>query len=150
MTKVINLQTTSRLRPGRHTDATVRWKPRAWRQACYGQLRRANCWPQRSWAGLSWASPLWASPAASGSPEAARRRAFAILTAAFGVGQIVGPTLAGLLHDWTGAFVLPSLLAAGALVAAAAAAESGSNSFSHRQSLPATGRAIGFLTDWVV
>jgi predicted MFS family arabinose efflux permease len=50
------------------------------------------------------------------------RRAFAILTAAFGVGQIVGPTLAGLLHDWTGAFVLPSLLAAGALVAAAALA----------------------------
>jgi predicted MFS family arabinose efflux permease len=50
------------------------------------------------------------------------RRAFAILSAAFGVGQIVGPTLAGLLHDWTGAFVLPSLLAAGALVAAAAIA----------------------------
>jgi hypothetical protein len=50
------------------------------------------------------------------------RRTFAILTAAFGVGQIVGPTLAGLLHDWTGAFVLPSLLAAGALVAAAALA----------------------------
>ena len=45
------------------------------------------------------------------------RRAFAVLTAAFGVGQIVGPTVAGLLHDWTGSFVLPSLLAAGALVA---------------------------------
>jgi hypothetical protein len=31
-------------------------------------------------------------------------------------------TLAGLLHDWTGAFVLSSLLAASALVAAAAIA----------------------------
>jgi predicted MFS family arabinose efflux permease len=50
------------------------------------------------------------------------RRAFAILTASFGVGQIVGPTFAGLLHDWTGAFVLSSLLAASALVAAAAIA----------------------------
>ncbi len=47
------------------------------------------------------------------------RRAFALLTASFSVGQIAGPVLAGFLHDRTGGFVLPSLLAAGALVAAA-------------------------------
>jgi MFS family permease len=47
------------------------------------------------------------------------RRAFALLTASFSVGQIAGPVLAGYLHDRTGGFVLPSLLAAGALVAAA-------------------------------
>ncbi|MBL6455474.1 YbfB/YjiJ family MFS transporter [Belnapia sp. T6] len=46
-------------------------------------------------------------------------RLFALLTAAFGVGQIVGPAVAGWLHDWTGDFRLPSLLAAGALLAAA-------------------------------
>jgi predicted MFS family arabinose efflux permease len=53
---------------------------------------------------------------ASGDP----RRALGLLTAVFGVGQIVGPAVAGYLHDRTGAFTLPSLLAAGALVAAAA------------------------------
>ena len=50
------------------------------------------------------------------------RRALGLLTAAFGAGQIVGPALAGVLHDRTGGFVLPSLLAAGALLAAAATA----------------------------
>ncbi|MBV9748625.1 MAG: YbfB/YjiJ family MFS transporter [Acetobacteraceae bacterium] len=53
--------------------------------------------------------------AAGGDP----RRALGLLTAAFGAGQIVGPALAGILHDRAGGFVLPSLLAAGALVAAA-------------------------------
>jgi predicted MFS family arabinose efflux permease len=52
---------------------------------------------------------------AAGDP----RRLLAVLTAAFGVGQIIGPTVAGLLRDWTGSFLLPSLLAATALVAAA-------------------------------
>jgi predicted MFS family arabinose efflux permease len=47
------------------------------------------------------------------------RRTLAGMTAAFGLGQIVGPALAGLLHDRLGSFVLPSLLAAGALLAAA-------------------------------
>jgi predicted MFS family arabinose efflux permease len=46
-------------------------------------------------------------------------RVLALMTAAFGLGQIVGPTLAGSLFDRTGSFVLPSLLAAGALVLAA-------------------------------
>ena len=46
-------------------------------------------------------------------------RALAIMTAAFGVGQIVGPAFAGLVHDRTGSFLMPSLAAAGALVVAA-------------------------------
>lgn len=54
--------------------------------------------------------------AAGGDP----RRALGLLTAAFGAGQIAGPALAGVLHDRTGGFVVSSLLAAGALLAAAA------------------------------
>jgi predicted MFS family arabinose efflux permease len=46
-------------------------------------------------------------------------RAFALMTASFGFGQIVGPALAGVLSDRIGGFAAPSLLAAGALVAAA-------------------------------
>ena len=47
------------------------------------------------------------------------RPVLAWMTAAFGLGQIVGPTLAGYLFDVTGGFALPSLLAAGALIMAA-------------------------------
>jgi predicted MFS family arabinose efflux permease len=50
------------------------------------------------------------------------RRVLALMTVAFSAGQIVGPALAGMLFDATGSFVLPSLLAALALVAAAALA----------------------------
>lgn len=50
----------------------------------------------------------------------APRRCFALMTAAFGVGQIVGPVVAGYLAEWTGSFLLPSLLAALTLFAAAA------------------------------
>jgi MFS family permease len=48
-----------------------------------------------------------------------QRRAFALTTAGFGVGQIAGPVMAGLLLDRTGSFAAPSLLAAGALLLAA-------------------------------
>jgi predicted MFS family arabinose efflux permease len=47
------------------------------------------------------------------------RRTLALATAAFGLGQIVGPTVAGVLYDTTGSFTVPSLLAAGALLLAA-------------------------------
>jgi predicted MFS family arabinose efflux permease len=47
----------------------------------------------------------------------AARRVFALMTASFGLGQILGPIFAGILAEATGSFVLPSLAAASALVA---------------------------------
>jgi predicted MFS family arabinose efflux permease len=52
----------------------------------------------------------------------ATRRVFAIMTAAFGVGQIVGPIVAGILAEWSGSFFMPSMLGALVLVLSAAAA----------------------------
>lgn len=51
-----------------------------------------------------------------------QRHAFAIMTACFGVGQIVGPLLAGGLMDRTHSFVAASLLGAGALLVSGVAA----------------------------
>ena len=48
-----------------------------------------------------------------------QRRSFARITAAFGVGQIAGPVVAGWLIDRTGSFVAPSLIGAAALMLAA-------------------------------
>lgn len=47
------------------------------------------------------------------------RRWLALATAAFGLGQILGPSFAGFVHDMTGSFRLPSLAAAAALAVAA-------------------------------
>jgi len=47
------------------------------------------------------------------------RRTLALMTASFGLGQMIGPAFAGAAHDVTGGFLLPSLVAAGALVVAA-------------------------------
>ncbi|MDH6267094.1 putative MFS family arabinose efflux permease [Rhizobium sp. SG_E_25_P2] len=52
------------------------------------------------------------------APESPRR-AFSLMTAAFGLGQIAGPLTAGSVAEWTGGFTLPSLMAAGALTLAA-------------------------------
>jgi predicted MFS family arabinose efflux permease len=48
------------------------------------------------------------------------RKALAFMTAAFGVGQIVGPLVAGLLAERSGSFSAPTLLAAGVLLFCAA------------------------------
>lgn len=53
---------------------------------------------------------------ATGEP----RRALALMTGAFGLGQIVGPAFAGALSDSLGSFTVPSIAAAGALIVAAA------------------------------
>ncbi|MGI9304826.1 MAG: YbfB/YjiJ family MFS transporter [Gammaproteobacteria bacterium] len=47
------------------------------------------------------------------------RRIIGIMTAAFGLGQIVGPVFAGVVSDATGSFLLPSLTAVAALCIAA-------------------------------
>ncbi len=44
------------------------------------------------------------------------RRMLALITASFGLGQIAGPYFAGVMHDATGSFLAPSLIAAGGLI----------------------------------
>ena len=61
--------------------------------------------------GLVHARALWPGDA---------RRPLGLMTASFGVGQIVGPTFAGLVADFGGGFLIPSLTASGALAIAAA------------------------------
>jgi predicted MFS family arabinose efflux permease len=53
---------------------------------------------------------------ATGDP----RRALALMTGAFGLGQIVGPAFAGIVSDRLGSFTVPSITAAVALLFAAA------------------------------
>lgn len=52
---------------------------------------------------------------ATGDP----RRALALMTGAFGLGQIIGPYFAGVVSDWLGNFTVPSIVAAAALLVAA-------------------------------
>jgi predicted MFS family arabinose efflux permease len=47
------------------------------------------------------------------------RRSLALMTAAFGLGQIIGPTFAGFAYDFGDSFLVPSLAAAAALAIAA-------------------------------
>ena len=48
-----------------------------------------------------------------------QRRSFAVITGGFGLGQIAGPIIAGILLDRTGSFAAPSLIAAAAVAVAA-------------------------------
>lgn len=57
--------------------------------------------------------------AARGLAPHQQHRCFAVITAGFGVGQIVGPSVAGLLLDRTHSFAAPSVLAAAAVGIAA-------------------------------
>jgi predicted MFS family arabinose efflux permease len=50
----------------------------------------------------------------------AASRIIALMTASFGLGQIIGPIFAGWVHDLTGTFLLPSIAAAATLVLGAA------------------------------
>lgn len=58
---------------------------------------------------------IWGRRLAQGDP----RSILAMMTAAFGLGQIIAPALAGAVFDATGSFVLPSVLASTALLVAA-------------------------------
>jgi len=46
------------------------------------------------------------------------RRSMALMTAAFGLGQMIGPSFAGFAYGYAQSFTLPSLVAAGALILA--------------------------------
>lgn len=48
------------------------------------------------------------------APESPRK-ALALMTAAFGIGQIIGPVVAGWLAQRTGSFAAPTLIAAAVL-----------------------------------
>jgi predicted MFS family arabinose efflux permease len=68
--------------------------------------------------GLTALGLIRARTLASGDP----RRALALMTAAFGLGQIIGPFFAGVVSDQLGGFAAPSVIAAIALLIAAALA----------------------------
>jgi predicted MFS family arabinose efflux permease len=68
--------------------------------------------------------------------------AFGRMTASFGIGQMIGPTLAGFLSERLGDFRVASLIAAGALVAAAALAVRTSRAVAAN-----AGEPVAFRTD---
>ena len=66
--------------------------------------------------GLTALGLIHARSIARGDP----RRAVALMTAAFGLGQLIGPAFAGVVYDMTGSLLAPSLTATAALLASAA------------------------------
>src|SRR5882724_9968197 len=65
--------------------------------------------------GLTALGLIAAREAGDGDP----RGRIALMTASFSLGQIVGPIFAGFAYDATGSLIMPSLIAAAALVVAA-------------------------------
>lgn len=65
--------------------------------------------------GLTALGLIHARDLATGDP----RRSLALMTAAFGLGQMIGPVFAGYAYDLGGSFVAPSLTAAAGLIVAA-------------------------------
>ena len=65
--------------------------------------------------GLTALGLIRARALASGDP----RRALALMTVAFGIGQIIGPYFAGIVSDRLGGFAVPSIAAVAALLVAA-------------------------------
>ena len=65
--------------------------------------------------GLTALGLIRARALAAGDP----RRALALMTGAFGLGQIIGPAFAGFLSDRLGSFTAPSMVAAAALAVSA-------------------------------
>lgn len=65
--------------------------------------------------GLTALGLMRARALAAGDP----RPALAYMTSAFGLGQIIGPTFAGVVSDRLGSFMVPSIVAVAALLAAA-------------------------------
>ena len=65
--------------------------------------------------GLTALGLVWARTLAGRDP----RRALALMTGAFGLGQIVGPAFAGVVSDRLGSFMVPSFVAVFALLVAA-------------------------------
>jgi hypothetical protein len=63
------------------------------------------------------------------------------MTASFGLGQIVGPTFAGVVHDATGSFVGPSLTAVAGLLVGALLVIGGSGKLHERAATPARAQA---------
>ena len=56
---------------------------------------------------------------ARGLIEGGARQLMALMTASFGLGQIIGPIYSGYAFEWGGSFLLPSLTASGLLFIAA-------------------------------
>ena len=68
--------------------------------------------------GLTALGLVWARALSASNP----RPALALMTGAFGLGQIIGPIFAGIVSDTLGTFTVPSLAAVSALLLAAALA----------------------------
>ena len=89
--------------------ASVAWPTEA------GVIRARQCW----WAARSWGSRHVGLVRARALSPDDPRRVLALMTSAFGLGQILGPLFAGLVAERLGSFAVPSAAAVVALLGAA-------------------------------